>query len=102
MFAVGAAGIGVTAVFGILALSNKSTLNGECGTSSTCPASASSTVSSLKTDGILADVGLGVAVVGVGLGVVLFATEHGPSTSTGGLHVDPWIGLAAGGLKGSF
>jgi len=102
MFGVGAAGIVVTVIFGSLALSNKSTLNGECPSSSTCPSTASSTVSSLKTDGILADVGLGVAVVGVGLGAILFATEHGPSSGTGGLRVQPWIGLTSGGLKGSF
>jgi hypothetical protein len=100
-FAVGVGGVGMTVAFGILALSTKSTLNGEC-SGNVCPSSASSDVSTLKTDGILADVGLGVAVAGVALGAILFATEHGPATTSGGLHVNPWIGLGAGGLKGSF
>jgi hypothetical protein len=101
-FAVGVGGVGMTVAFGILALQTKSTLSGECSSGNVCPASASSDVSTLKTDGILADVGLGVAAAGVALGAILFATEHGSSSTTGGLHVKPWIGLGAGGLKGSF
>jgi hypothetical protein len=101
-FAVGAGGVGMTVVFGILALQTKSTLTGECFSGNACPPSASSDVSTLKTDGILADVGLGLAVVGVGLGAILFATEHGSSSTTGGRHIEPWIGLGAGGLKGAF
>jgi hypothetical protein len=100
-FAVGAGGIGMTVAFGILALGNKSTLNGEC-TGGTCPSSSSSTVSSLKTNGDLADVGLGLAVAGVAVGAILFATEHKSSTTTGKRHIEPWIGLGAGGFKGTF
>jgi hypothetical protein len=59
-------------------------------------------VSSLQTDGIVADVGLGVAVVGVGLGAILFATEHKSSAASSGRHIEPWIGLGAGGFKGAF
>jgi len=92
----------MTVAFGILALKNKSTLSGECTSGNSCPPSASSTVDSLKTDGILADVGLGVAVAGVALGAILFATEHGPSATTGARHVEPWIGLGAAGFRGAF
>jgi hypothetical protein len=101
-FAVGAGGVGMTVAFGILALKNKSTLSQACPTSDHCPSSASSTVSALKTDGILADVGLGVAVLGVTVGAILFATEHGSRTSTGVRHVEPWLGLGGGGFKGTF
>jgi hypothetical protein len=97
-FAVGAAGIGMTVAFGILALQNKSTLSGECTSGNACPSSASSTVSSLSTNGDLADVGLGIAVAGA----ILFATEHKSSATTGKRHVEPWIGLGAGGFKGTF
>jgi hypothetical protein len=100
-FAVGAAGIGMTVAFGILALQNKSTLSGEC-PGNTCPSSASSTVSSLNTDGDLADVGLGIAVAGVAVGAILFATEHKSSAPTASRHIEPWIGLGAGGFKGTF
>jgi hypothetical protein len=99
---VGAAGIGMTVAFGILALQNKSTLSGECTSGNACPSSASSTVSSLSTNGDLADVGLGIAVAGVAVGAILFATEHKSSATTGKRHVEPWIGLGAGGFKGTF
>jgi hypothetical protein len=102
MLALGAGGAGMTAAFGILALKNKSTLKGECSTNDDCPPSASSTVSALKTDGILADVGLGVALAGVTLGAILFATESGSRSTSGSKHVQPWIGLGAGGMSGTF
>jgi len=102
MFALGAGGVGMTVAFGILALNAKSTLSGECNSSNSCPASASGTVSTLQTDGILADVGLGVAVAGVAVGAILFATEHKSSTASGARHVEPWVGLGSGGIRGTF
>jgi hypothetical protein len=103
-FALGVGGAGMAAAFGILALKTKSTLSGECSSGNMCPSSASSTVSTLSLDEDLADVGLGVAVVGVALGAILFATEHGSSSSstTGARHVQPWVGLGSGGVRGSF
>jgi hypothetical protein len=101
-FALGVGGAGMAAAFGILALKTKSTLSGECSSGNMCPSSASSNVSTLNLDEDLADVGLGVAVVGVALGAILFATEHGSSTSTGTRHVQPWVGLGSGGVRGSF
>ncbi len=100
-FALGAGGVGMTVAFGILALQTKSTLNGEC-MSGNCPASASSTVSKLNLYDDLADVGLGVAVAGVAVGAILFATERSSSSSSGARHIEPWIGLGAGGVKGTF
>lgn len=101
-FAVGLGGIGMTVAFGILALQTRSTLNGECTSGNVCPSSAASDVSTLKTYADVADVGLGVAVAGVAVGAILFATEHTSSGTTGGRHLEPWIGLGAGGLKGTF
>jgi hypothetical protein len=100
-FALGAAGAGVTAAFGILALKTKSTLSGEC-SNGMCPSSASSTVSNLTLYDDVTDIGLGVAIAGVALGAILFATEHGPSTTSATRHLQPWLGLGAGGLRGSF
>jgi hypothetical protein len=89
--------------FGILALKTKSTLSGECASGNMCPSSASSTVSNLTLYDDITDVGLGVAVAGVALGAILFATEHGSSsTSSASKHVMPWIGLGSGGFRGSF
>lgn len=101
-FALGAAGAGAAVTFGILALQTKSTLSGECSSGNMCPQSASSTVSKLTLQEDLTDIGVGVAVVGVALGAILFATEHGSSSSTGTRRVQPWIGLGSGGVRGSF
>jgi hypothetical protein len=91
----------MAAAFGILALKTNSTLSDECSRGA-CPSSASSTVSKLTLYQDLTDVGLGVAVAGVALGTILFATEHGSSSKTGSRHVDPWIGMGAAGVRGSF
>jgi hypothetical protein len=91
----------MTVAFGILALKTKSTLSAEC-SNGVCPSSASSTVSNLTLYDDVTDVGLGVAVAGVALGAILFATEHGSSTTSGARHLQPWIGLGAGGFRGSF
>jgi hypothetical protein len=90
----------MTLAFGILALQTKSTLAAEC-PGGGCPPSDSSTVSNLSLYGTLADVGLGISVAGVVTGIVLYVTEK-PSSSTASLHVEPWIGLGSGGLRGSF
>jgi hypothetical protein len=90
----------MTAAFGILSLQANSTLSKDC-SNGNCPAKDSSTVSNLKLYDNLADIGLGVAAAGVITGIVLFVTEK-PSNVTGALHVAPWIGLGAGGVRGSF
>jgi hypothetical protein len=102
MFGVAAAGVGTSVAFGILALQKKSALNSECPNSSDCPQSASSNVSALKLDGILADVGAGVAVVGITVGTILFISESGHSSSSAARKVTPWLGLGAGGVRGTF
>jgi hypothetical protein len=92
----------MTVGFGILALNANSTLKSQC-SNGNCPPSDSSTVSNLKLYDNMADIGLGVAAAGVITGVVLFITErHGSSSSTAVHHVEPWIGLGSGGVRGSF
>jgi len=107
---VGGAGVVVTTVFGILALGNKSSLDTACGSDKTsCPASQSSNLSSLKTDSIVSDVGLGFAIAGVGVGSVLLLLNRGESSASAppddkrvAFRVAPWVGVGAAGMKGSF
>jgi hypothetical protein len=109
-FAVGGAGLVVGTTFGILALSTKSTLNGECGPDKTaCPPAANSDISSLKTQATLSTIGFGVGIAGVAIGIILLATSHGseapppaPPSPAASLRVSPWIGVGAAGLEGSF
>ena len=98
---VGGAGVVVTTVFGILALGSKSTLNTACGTSPTaCPPSD---VSSLSTNATVSDIGLGVAIAGIGVGgLLLFLHRNDNAPKSAGAHVSPWMGLGAAGLRGSF
>jgi hypothetical protein len=97
---LGAGGVGTTVAFGVLALQTKSTLSKDC-PNGNCPSQDSQKVSNLKLYDNMADVGLGVAAAGVITGVILYLTEK-PSSTTGARHVEPWIGLASGGVRGSF
>jgi hypothetical protein len=90
----------MTTAFGILALQTKSTLNKDC-VNGNCPVTESSNVSNLKLYDNMADIGLGVAAAGLVTGIVLYVTEK-PSSTTAARHVEPWIGLGSGGLRGSF
>jgi hypothetical protein len=92
----------MTVAFGVLSLQAKSTLSKEC-PSGNCPSQDSSTVSNLKLYDNMADIGLGVAAAGVITGIILFATEKpSSSSSTGTRHVEPWVGVGAGGVRGTF
>jgi hypothetical protein len=106
---VGGAGVVVTAVFGILALGDRSSLRGECGTSGkSCPARARGDINSMHSSSIVSDVGIGFAVVGLGVGGALLlwprADRHASSSGdkSGALRVEPWVGLGAAGMRGSF
>jgi hypothetical protein len=90
----------MTVAFGVLSLQAKSTLSKEC-PNGNCPPADSSTVSNMKLYDNMADVGLGVAAAGVITGIILYATEK-PSSTTGARHVEPWIGLGSGGVRGTF
>ncbi|HEX3772689.1 MAG TPA: hypothetical protein VHV30_17540 [Polyangiaceae bacterium] len=106
-FAVGGAGLLVGTIFGVLALSSKSTLDSKC-TNKTCPSSEQSDIDSLSTKATISTIGFGVGLVGVGVGAVLLAVQHPektgsarPSTPTKP-QWSPWIGLGAAGVGGTF
>jgi hypothetical protein len=101
MLVVGGVGVGLGTVFGVLAMGAKSTLDGECGPSKKeCP--KQSDIDTLNTDAVLADVGLGVGVVGLAIGAVLLATHHSESGASTAPHVTPWVGLGSAGIGGTF
>jgi hypothetical protein len=104
-FAVGGAGIAVGAVFGILALGTKSTLDNECA-SKVCPASSQSDIDNLSTRATISNIGYAAGIIGVAIGTVLVFTaqsgEGRPAASRPPVRVRPWIGVGAAGLGGSF
>jgi hypothetical protein len=98
----GGVGVGVGALFGVLAMGAKSTLDGECGpTKKACP--NQSDINTLDTDAVVADVGFGVGVAGLAVGAILIATHRGSETAAASEpHVTPWVGIGSAGLRGTF
>ncbi|MEM6961969.1 MAG: hypothetical protein AAF355_09745 [Myxococcota bacterium] len=92
------AGVGVTtfAVFGGLALAKNNDLE-------SCSPNCDST-GNLRTYTALADVGLGLAVVGSALGVLFLLTQDGEKREDTSLTAAPWVGEDSAGLvaRGAF
>ena len=101
-FIAGGVGLAAGTVFGLLALSTKSSLDGECGpTKKTC--SSSGDVSSLATDAWVSNVGFGIGIVGAALGTYFLVSHHGgEKTGSASPHVEPWVGLGSAGVGGTF
>ncbi len=108
--AVGGAGIVAGAVFGGLAVGNKSSLDGEC-QGKACPASAQGDIDAYARNGAVSTVAFVVGGAGLVAATVLFFVERGhepppPATGTSGAagrgSATPWISATAGGVQGTF
>ncbi len=105
---VGGAGILVGSIFGILALGNKSSLDGDCPKGKNeCPSNKQSDVdslnSSLKTNALISTLGLVAGTVGLGVGTYLFFSARSESNpKSGRIELRPWLGPRSAGLVGSF
>ena len=107
-FGIGGVGIAVGSVFGIMALGTKSSLDNAC-VNKVCPATSQSDIDALSTRATISNIGFAVGVVGVAVGAVLLVTAHGteapPAAATSPaarVHVSPWLGVGAAGVRGSF
>jgi hypothetical protein len=100
-FGVGAAGVVVGSIFGIMALSTKSTLDNECGgDKSNCPAS---NVSALDRNALVSTLGWGVGIVGAALGAYFwFSAPPASGTNAARVDVRPWLGPGSAGVLGRF
>ncbi|HXX70423.1 MAG TPA: hypothetical protein VEK07_24795 [Polyangiaceae bacterium] len=103
LLSVGAAGVVVGTVFGVLALGAKSRLESDCH-GLTCPLSSQSDISAYKTDPIVSTAGWAVGVAGIAVGTFLLVTAHSESAppKTAHLEVRPWIAPGSAGIGGSF
>jgi hypothetical protein len=105
-FGIGGAGIVVTAVFGVLALNERSALDRTCtGGRTDCPSSAHPDIAALHTDSIVSDVGTAVAATGVVSGVALLLFRHAsPASRTKAdvVHIEPWLNCRHLGVRGAF
>jgi hypothetical protein len=101
---IGGVGVALGSVFGILALSTKSSLDNAC-TSKICPGSSQSDIDALSTRATISTIGFAVGIVGVGIGAVLIATSLGGDArpaAAAPLRVWPWVGAGTAGIGGVF
>jgi hypothetical protein len=98
---VGAVGLGVGAVTGILAMGAKSDLDSSC-QNKVCPADQQSKIDSAKTEGTISTFGFIVGGAGLAVGAVLLLMPSSASAKVGGATVRPYVGANGGGLAGSF
>jgi hypothetical protein len=105
-FGAGGAGLVVGGIFGVMALSSKSSLDSACPQRGLCPASSQSDIDALHTNALVSTIGFGLAAVGAGVGAYLWlagipragATERRSAAIT----VEPWVGPATAGVTGVF
>ena len=106
---IGVVGLGVGTVFGLGALSTKSTLDSACNANKGCPSSSQSDIDSLGSKATLSTIGFGVGIVGIAVGGWLFftATDAPPAASAASVsppkpRVQPFFGLNSAGFVGTF
>jgi hypothetical protein len=104
-FGAGGAGFLLSAIFGAVALSQKSTLLAACtGPGHTCPLSYKSEDDAFKNNLVAGNAGLFVGFAGVAAGSALLFLwpQDGHPPNTGELTMTPWVGLGAAGMGGTF
>ena len=107
-FGLGAVGIGVGTVTGILSFSKVSDVKKECDPNSVCPARLQSDLDSAKSLGTVSTIAFVAGGIGVGagiLGLVLQSKEpssEAPPAATSKLTLRPDVGPTWMGLHGSF
>jgi hypothetical protein len=101
-FGVGAVGIGVGTVTGLIVGSKSSDLSSNCRGDGGCPSSQESTLSSAETMATVSTIGFIVGGVGVAAGVVLLLTGGASKSAARQPGVRPLIGAGYAGLDGTF
>jgi hypothetical protein len=102
-FSVGAAGIALGSVFGLIAASKNADLERSC-PAKVCPTSKQGTLDSAKTMGWVSTIGFGAGFVGIALGAVLLVSQSGSRSrsSRDTFWIHPTIGLGSAGVAGAF
>jgi hypothetical protein len=100
---VGGAGLALGAVFGILAVGEKSSLKSAC-QGTVCPASAQADINAFTRDGAISTVSFVVGGVGVAAAAVLYLTErpHRERAGVAGVELHPWFAGSSGGVTGAW
>jgi hypothetical protein len=104
--AFGVAGVTVGAIFGMEAVGNQSTLQGECSVSRVCPAAAREEVDAFSRNTTISTIAFSAG--GLGLVVATYfllrppGGEAPPQSGTVAATVSPWIGIGNAGVAGTF
>jgi hypothetical protein len=102
-FGVGAAGLVVGGVSGVLWLGKRATLKENCPTPDTCQPEYQDTVNAYDTLGIVSGTGFAVGIAGAATGVTLWLLDSSSNaTPARGLVVRPYVGVGNIGAVGSF
>jgi len=101
-FSAGGVGLVMAVTFGALALAENSSVSDQpCAATRTC-----TNAGSIDTFALLSDIGTGLAIVGVGLGVVflLTAADDDGESNQAGVNFAPFVGPGTAGLaaRGNF
>ncbi len=99
---IGATGLIVGTISGVLALKKASTLSSECPRGyANCPATAQSDINRLHTQELVADISLGVGLGGAVItGIILLTSGHKETTTAP--TVTGWLGPRSVGIGGTF
>jgi hypothetical protein len=102
-FGVAAAGAGLGAMFGLVAVSDKTSLDRDC-VSKACPESSQSLIDDSRRAATLATVGFTVAVVGLGAGLayLLWPAGRPHSGSSPAVSAPVVVRFGPGVLVGTF
>jgi PEGA domain len=98
---IGVAGVAAGAIFGVLTVNDRSSLNSACTSAKVCPPSSQSDINAYSRDGTISGVAFGVGAVGLIAGGYLYfhaRAKEPPAQAS----ITPWIGPGAGGLSGTF
>jgi hypothetical protein len=103
-FGVGAAGLAVGGIAGGLSLARVSTLDGACDAMKRCPPAAQPDIDAGKRLALASDIGFGVGVLGVAVGVVAIVVQRSgpPAKAASGLAITPSIGPGSAGIVGTW
>jgi hypothetical protein len=96
---IGLAGFATFAVFGILNNSKFDDLERSCDADGTCPASLAEDGETGRTYQTVANVGLGVGIVGVAAGVTLFLTAPSSSPERDASRTGPRLAIGPGSVR---
>lgn len=104
-FSTAGVGLLVGGVFGIMALAKRSDLGSICKTGASgrvCPSSADDDIKALSRDAWISNVGFGVALVGVGVGIFGLASRPASETAAPSAGIQATFGLGSIALSGRF